>query len=89
MQLRLKQSTPTIDKFHCWQRTSHCLQLQNGWKTAVFYAGIATSGVADSLLKAIHVTKTRYAHQIIAASLSILQHDAYDRYKETMLAREN
>ena len=61
----------------------------SGWTTAIFNAGIATSGVADSMLKATHVTRTRHAHQITAAALSIMQHDAYDRYKETLLAGEN
>ena len=42
--------------------------------TAIFKAGIATSGVADLLLKATHVTRTMHAHQITAAALSILQH---------------
>ena len=62
---------------------------ESGWTTAVFNAGIATSGVADSLLKTTHVTRTRHAHQITAASLSILQHDAYEGYKETLLVGEN
>ena len=35
------------------------------------------------------MTRTRHAHQITAASLSILQHDAYERYKETLLMGEN
>ena len=61
----------------------------SGWTTAIFNAGIATSGGADSLLKATHVTRTRHAHQITAAALSILQHEAYDRYKETVLAGDN
>ena len=62
---------------------------ESGWTTAIFNAGIATSGVADSLLKAAHVTRTRHAHQITAVSLSILQHDAYERYKDTLLVGEN
>ena len=62
---------------------------ERGCTTVIVNAGIATSGVADSLLKATHVTRTRHAHQITAASLSILQHDAYERYKETLLMGEN
>ena len=37
--------------------------------------------VANSQLKAIHVTMTNHVHQITAASLFIVQHDAYDIYK--------
>ncbi|WAQ99042.1 hypothetical protein MAR_023415 [Mya arenaria] len=59
------------------------------WTTAIFNAGIATSGVADSLLKATHVTRKIHAHQITAAALCIMQHDAYDKCKETLLAGEN
>ena len=62
---------------------------ESGWTTAIFNAEIATSTVADSLLKYTHVTRTRHAHQITAASLSIMQHDAYERYKETLLVGEN
>jgi len=62
---------------------------ESGWTTVIFNAGIATRGVADSLLKATHVTRTRHAHQITDASLSILQHDAYERYKETLIVGEN
>ena len=39
------------------------------WTTAIFNAGIATSGVVDSLFKATHVTRTRHAHHITAAAL--------------------
>ena len=62
---------------------------ENGWTTAIFNAGIATSSVADSRLKATHVTRTRHTHQITAVSLSIMQHDAYERYKDTLLVGEN
>ena len=62
---------------------------ESGWTTAIFKAGVASSGVADSLLKATHVTRTRHAHQITADSLSILQHDVNERYKETLLVGEN
>ena len=61
----------------------------SGWTTAIFNAGFVTSGVPHSRLKATHVTRTRHAHQITATALSFLQYDAYDRYKETLLAGEN
>ena len=45
---------------------------------ALVQAEIATSGTADSFLRAAHVARTRRAHQITAAALYILQHRAYD-----------
>ena len=37
----------------------------SGWTTAITNAEIATSGVADSFLKASHLTKTRHAHPAV------------------------
>ena len=37
------------------------------WTVALSEAGISSSGVADGLLNASHLTKTRHAHQTIAA----------------------
>ena len=34
-----------------------------GWTVALCEVGIASSGVADGLLNASHLTKTRHAHQ--------------------------
>lgn len=45
-------------------------------------SGIISSGTADSFLKASHVTKTRHAHQVTAATLYILQRKAYSDYQE-------
>jgi hypothetical protein len=52
----------------------------SGWVPAIVQAEIATPGTADSFLKVAHVTKTRHAHQVTAASLSILKHKAYQVY---------
>ena len=41
------------------------------WTYALTQADVASSGTADSFLKASHVTKTRRAHQITACSLYI------------------
>ncbi len=40
-------------------------------------ADIASVGTADSLIKVSHVTKTRHAHQITAASIHDLLYKAY------------
>ena len=45
----------------------------SGWTNALTQAGIATSGTADSFLKATHVTRTRHAHQVTTLALTKLQ----------------
>ncbi len=52
----------------------------SGWTEVMCNAGVATQGVADSFLSASHVTRTRRAHQITAASLYILMKKAYDEF---------
>ena len=41
----------------------------SGWTSAICDAEIASSGTADSLLKASHVVKTRHTPQVTSASL--------------------
>ena len=48
----------------------------SGWTTALTEAGIASSGTADSILKASHLTMTRHAHQVSALALAKLQQSA-------------
>ena len=52
----------------------------SGWTEALVQAGVASSGKANSFLKASHVTRTRRAHQITASSLYLLQQNAYKEY---------
>ena len=54
----------------------------SGWTGALVQAGITTSGLADSFLKATHVTRSRRAHQVTASSLYLLMKKAYDDYTE-------
>ena len=49
----------------------------SGWTAALVQAGVASSGTADSFLKAAHLTRTRRAHQVTASSLYLLLVDAY------------
>ena len=49
----------------------------SGWTAALVLAGITSSGTADSFIKVSHVTKTRHAHQVTAASLHTLLHLVY------------
>ena len=43
----------------------------SGWADVLVQAGVAKSGTADSFLKASHITRTRHAHQVTAATLFI------------------
>ncbi len=52
----------------------------SGWTQALVLAEIATIGKAKSFLQAAHVGRTRYAHQVTAATLHILQRKAYSNY---------
>lgn len=54
----------------------------SGWKESLVDAGVATDGVAESFVSAKHLTRTRRAHQVTAASLYVLMRKAYDSYVE-------
>ena len=41
----------------------------SGWTSALVHAGVATASIADSLLTAAHITRTRRSHQITACVL--------------------
>ena len=56
----------------------------SGWTEALVKAGVASSGTADSFLKASHVTRTRRAHQITASSLYLLQRSVYKEYMHNL-----
>lgn len=49
----------------------------SGWDSALVQAEITTSGRADAILKATHITRSRYAHQVSACALYILKRKAY------------
>ena len=50
----------------------------SGWAGAVDEAGVATSGKVEAILKGGHVTRSRYAHQVSAVALYVLQRQAYE-----------
>ena len=54
----------------------------SGWTEVLSKPGIATPGVSDLSLTASHLTKTRRTHQITAAALHLLQHQAYSKFTE-------
>ena len=55
----------------------------SGWVEALVQAKVASAGTAESFLKATHVTRTRYAHQVTASSLYILLKKSYASYLES------
>lgn len=56
----------------------------SGWTSVLVNADVATAGVAESFIKVSHLTRTRRAHQMTAASLYILQKNAYSKYVESV-----
>ena len=60
----------------------------SGWTAALTQAGIASSGTADSFLRAAHLTRTRHGHQVCALALLKLQQDAF-LSSETLHDEEN
>ena len=52
----------------------------SGWESILVNANISRPGRVNAMLKASHVTRTRYAHQVTACVLYILQKRAYDEY---------
>ena len=52
----------------------------SGWVEVLQEAEVATPGIAESFIKASHVTRTRHAHHITACALYILLKKAYDAY---------
>lgn len=56
----------------------------SGWTTLLVQSEVTTAGRADAILKGLHVTRSRYVHQVTAASLYILKTLAYKSYVESL-----
>ena len=58
----------------------------SGWVEVLsqLQAEITTAGRAESHVNCAHITRTRYAHQVTAASLFILQKRTYRKYVESV-----
>ena len=54
----------------------------SSWVEALVQAKVASAGMAESFLKATHVTRTRHAHQVTASCLYILLKKSYASYLE-------
>ena len=58
----------------------------SGWVSAIEQAGIASSGTAESFLKASHLSRTRRMHQVSAAALHLAKRHAYEEYHDAISA---
>lgn len=56
----------------------------SGWTTILVQSEVTTAGRADAILKGSHVTRSRYVHQVTAATLYLLQVSAYEKYQESL-----
>ena len=61
-------------------KTAGNLLESSGWTGALVQAGVATSGKADSFLKAAHITRTRRAHQVTACVLHQALEEAHQEH---------
>ena len=54
----------------------------SGWTEALVQANVTSPGKAEAFLKASHINRTRYAHEVTASSLYILLKKSYDLYRD-------
>ena len=59
-----------------WNTLGDILE-NSGWTSALTESEVASSGVADSFLKATHHTRTRHAHQVSLLALHKLRKEAF------------
>ena len=71
--LRIKQAAP---------KTIGTWLAGSGWVEVLSQAEDTTAGRSESLINCTHIMRARYAHQLTAASLFILQEQAYWNYVE-------
>ena len=71
-------------KMAAWRALGDILE-GSGWTCAITRANVASSGTAESFLKASHVSRTRHAHQVSACSLHIPMCKVYEEYLEGLL----
>ena len=50
----------------------------SGWECVLVQADITIPGRANAILKASHVTRSRYTHQSTACALHVLQRKSYE-----------
>ena len=67
-------------RFHLNQKPLGDSLEESGWCDLLTEVEIASAGKAESFLNASHVTRTRYAHQVTAATLHILMTKTYEKH---------
>ena len=60
-----------------WNTLGNLLE-GSGWTAALTEAEVASAGMADSFLKATHLTQTRHAHQVTLLALHNMQSQAFE-----------
>ena len=60
----------------------HCLGSR--WTKDICDADVGSNWLGDSLIKGIHVTWKRHAHEVTAAALYILRNQADKKYTESV-----
>ena len=60
----------------------------SGWTSLLSVGGVASSGVANSMIKVTHLTRTRYMHQVTALALYSLLRQAHREYLTTTIEDE-
>ena len=63
-----------------WLETADNILESSGWAGELVQAGVATSGKADSFLKASHVTLTRRDHSVTACVLHLAWEKAHQEH---------
>jgi len=56
----------------------------SGWSQILVESHITTPGRAKFMIEGRHLTRTRWAHQVTAAALSVLKRNSYAKYCETL-----
>ena len=67
-------------RFHLEQKPLGDWLEESGWYNLLPDVEIASAGEAESFLNASHVTRTRYSHQVTAATLRILVTKTYGKH---------
>ena len=58
----------------------------SGWVEMIAKSGVSTTGRSEALLKGSHVKRTRYAHEVSFAALSILRYYAFNLISMLLLS---
>ena len=67
-------------RFHLKQKPLGDWLEESGWCNLLTDVEIDSAGKAVSFLNGSHVTRTRYAHQVTAATLQILMTKTYEKH---------